>query len=115
MIPDCNSLNPISFFMMYYHDTDQQTVIPRYNTMIKDENIIIRNAKATEYAGIGQLLVDVYSQLSGFPDKTEQPEYYKMLENVGELTKNPDTEIIIAVTEENAILGAVVSISDMQY
>ena len=83
--------------------------------MIKDQNILIRNAKQTEYAEIGQLMVGVYSQLDGFPKETEQPDYYKMLTNVGELTNRPETEIIIAVTPNQNILGAVVNFSDMQY
>lgn len=79
------------------------------------KDILIRNAKQTEYAKIGRLMVDVYSQLDGFPKETEQPDYYKMLINVGELTNKPETELIIAVTADDNILGAVVNFSDMQY
>jgi GNAT superfamily N-acetyltransferase len=75
----------------------------------------IRNATPDEHSVIGQLMVNVYSQLDGFPTKEEQPNYYHMLLNVGELTDNPETEIIVAVNENNAILGAVVNISDIQY
>src|SRR6266498_1047621 len=83
--------------------------------MAKNADILIRNAKPTEHSEIGQLMVDVYSKLEGFPKETEQPNYYKMLLNVGELTNNPETEIIIAVTPSDQILGAVVNFSDMQY
>lgn len=32
----------------------------------------IRNAKPDEFEGIGKLLVQVYSQLEGFPKESEQ-------------------------------------------
>ncbi len=83
--------------------------------MLNDRDILIRNAKQIEYAEIGQLMVRVYSQLDGFPKESEQPDYYRMLSNVGELTNKPETEIIIAVTSGNKLLGAVVNFSDMQY
>ena len=74
----------------------------------------IRSAKNEEFKQVGQLLVTVYSNLSGFPTLDEQPEYYKMLANVGELTKNPNTEIFIAVSEQNHIGGAVVYFNNMK-
>jgi GNAT superfamily N-acetyltransferase len=77
--------------------------------------IIIRNALESEYTNIGQLLVKVYSKLDGFPKENEQPEYYKTLANVGEFTKTPGTEIIVAVNLSNQILGSVVNFSDMKY
>ena len=46
----------------------------------------VRNAKPHEFPEIGKLMVQVYSQLEGFPKESEQPDYYKMLANVGELT-----------------------------
>lgn len=82
---------------------------------IMRDAILIRNARPGEYAEIGRLMVDVYSQLEGFPKETEQPNYYKMLLNVGGLASKPDTEIIVAVAEEDQILGAVVNFSDMQH
>jgi hypothetical protein len=42
----------------------------------------IRNAKPEEFEEIGKLMVQVYSQLDGFPKESEQPNYYKMLANV---------------------------------
>ncbi len=82
--------------------------------MIKVE-ITIRNAKASEFQEIGKLMVRVYSQLDGFPDEDEQPEYYQMLANIGELTKKPCTELIVAVSNDNKIHGAVIYFSDMKY
>lgn len=78
-------------------------------------NHTVRVAQAGEYNEIGELMVQVYSQLEGFPKKTEQPEYYKMLANVGELTKKPGAEILVAVSENGKIAGAVVYFSDMKY
>lgn len=46
----------------------------------------IRNALKEEYGKIGQLMVAEYAQLKGFPGRNEQPAYYSMLENVGDLT-----------------------------
>ena len=83
--------------------------------MTKHENISIRNANSAEHDKIGQLMVDVYSQLDSFPKETEQPDYYKMLLNMGALANNPATEIIIAITPTNNILGVLVNFSDMQY
>jgi GNAT superfamily N-acetyltransferase len=75
----------------------------------------IRNAMPAEFSEIGKLLVEVYSQLDGFPKETEQPEYYKLLANIGELTKKPNTELLVAVSSDKKIKGAVVYFSDMQY
>lgn len=78
-------------------------------------NFIVREALAGEYTEIGELMVLVYSQLEGFPKMTEQPEYYKMLADVGELTKKPGVEILVAASEKGKIAGAVVYFSDMSY
>ena len=76
---------------------------------------IVRNAQASEFKTIGELMVQVYSQLNGFPKPDEQPNYYNMLANIGELTKKPNTELLVAVTADNKIAGGVVYFSDMQY
>jgi GNAT superfamily N-acetyltransferase len=79
------------------------------------QDYTIRNAKPTEFAEIGKLMVRVYSQLDGFPKESEQPNYYKMLAQVGELTNNPATELLAAISSDNKIAGAVVYFSDMKY
>ena len=76
---------------------------------------IARNARPHEFEEIGKLMVRVYSQLKGFPNASEQPDYYKMLANIGELTKNPATELLVAVSAKGKIGGGVVYISDMAY
>ena len=42
--------------------------------MIKQE-FIVRNAIPDEFEEIGKLMVQVYSYLEGFPNKSEQPDY----------------------------------------
>ncbi len=80
---------------------------------MNNPELIIRNAKPEEFERIGQLMVKVYSQLDGFPTKTEQPEYYKMLLNVGKLTEKEHTELLVAVSNKHKVVGAVVYFSDM--
>lgn len=75
---------------------------------------IVRNVKPSEFEEIGQLMVEVYSHLEGFPKQTEQPEYYLMLANVGALTLKPHTELLAAVTPEGQIAGAIVYFGDMK-
>lgn len=79
------------------------------------QEFTVRNASSEEFGEIGQMLVRVYSQLEGFPKETEQPEYYKMLANIGELTRKPETELLVAISGKGEIAGSVVYFSDMQY
>jgi GNAT superfamily N-acetyltransferase len=79
------------------------------------QEIIVRNARPSEFHEIGRLLAQVYSQLDGFPKEHEQPNYYKMLYNIGEFTKKPETELFVATDIGDKIAGAVVYFGDMQY
>jgi GNAT superfamily N-acetyltransferase len=81
----------------------------------KNQVFIIRNAVPSEFEEIGKLMVRVFSQLEGFPKETEQPDYYRMLANVGEITKKPDSELLVAFSSEDKIAGAVVFFGDMKY
>jgi ribosomal protein S18 acetylase RimI-like enzyme len=74
----------------------------------------IRHAKKEEYVEIGQLMVEVYSKLEGFPNPIEQPDYYDTLRNVGKLTDQDNTALLVAVSDREQILGAVVYFSDMK-
>lgn len=85
------------------------------NSNMNSEQCIIRNARPEEFAAIGQLMVRVYSQLEGFPKASEQPAYYQMLANIGELTRKPGTELLVAVSPSGVIAGGVVYFNDMQY
>ncbi len=75
----------------------------------------VRIAKPSEYKVVGELMVEVYSQLEGFPNQKEQPEYYDLLLNVGQLTSNGHTHIIVALDTNNKVMGAVVYFEDMLY
>lgn len=76
---------------------------------------IVREATLNEFPEIGELMVNVYSQLAGFPTKYEQPKYYKMLANIGSLTRSPKTKLLIAISSSGKIGGGVVYFGDMKY
>lgn len=75
----------------------------------------IRAAKPEEFTAVGALMVDVYSSLPGFPNQLQQPAYYEMLARIGDLTKNPGTELLVALSPQGELLGGVVYFSDMKY
>lgn len=79
------------------------------------KDFVVRNAREAEFDEIGQLMVRVYSDLEGFPNAEEQPAYYDMLTNIGELTKKPNTELLVAVSSNGKIAGGVVYFSDMKF
>jgi GNAT superfamily N-acetyltransferase len=76
-------------------------------------NIQIREIKPEDYEALGTIMVDVYSNLDGFPTPSEQPKYYKMLRNVGSLSEKPNTKVLIALSDKGKLLGGVVYFSDM--
>ena len=41
--------------------------------------LTIRDHHANEADALGQLMVEVYSNLAGFPTPAEQPHYYELL------------------------------------
>ena len=75
----------------------------------------VRSARLDEHQAVRQLLISVYSQIPGFPDPESQPQYYQLLENIGKKTAEPGTEILVAVSSDHQLWGAVVYFSDMQY
>jgi len=83
--------------------------------MMKKVNCVIRNANPDEFEEIGQLMFRTYSQLEGFPGVDEHPHYYKMLSNIGSFTEKPSVELLVAVNENNEVLGTVVYIGKMEY
>jgi hypothetical protein len=60
-------------------------------------------------------MVTVYSQLEGFPKQSDQPGYYRMLAEVGELTNKSGTELLVAVSADHTLAGAVIYFNDMKY
>ncbi len=87
----------------------------RMNRIMSNIGFKIRQAKESEFKEVGELMVKVYSQLEGFPKQSEQPDYYKKLADIGELTKKPETELLAAVSTTGKIAGAVVYFNDMKY
>lgn len=77
--------------------------------------ITIRKARPLEYTRIGQLMVDVYAALDGFPKPEEQPRYFDMLANVGRLTEKPGIALLVATDETEAIAGALIFVGDMAH
>ncbi len=73
----------------------------------------IREILPAEYESLGQLMVEVYSSLDGFPSPDEQPAYYEMLANIGSFNEQEDTQVLIAKSSEGVLLGGVVYFSDM--
>lgn len=76
--------------------------------------IIFREALPSEFEAVGQLMIDVYSQLEGFPSKQEMPDYYEMLANVGNFTEKPETKIIVALSSDNTLCGGVVYFANIK-
>jgi len=60
-------------------------------------------------------MVNVYSQLEGFPKPDKIPGYYQALKNVGEFTKHPKVKLFVAVSENNNVDGGLVYFGDMTY
>ena len=73
----------------------------------------IREILKHEYELLGQLLVDVYSKLEGFPTAKEQPGYYEMLANIGSFNEQENTQVLVAISTEGELVGGVVYFSDM--
>lgn len=73
----------------------------------------IRDLRPEESAALGQLLVQAYSQLEGFPTPAEQPGYYAMLADIGSFAAKPGTRVLVAVSAEGDLLGGVVYFGDM--
>jgi GNAT superfamily N-acetyltransferase len=77
--------------------------------------LVIRDLHAEEFNVLGQLLVDAYSSLPGFPSPAEQPAYYEMLKNIGEFTRKPDVRVLVAVLPTGQLVGGVVYFGDMAH
>jgi GNAT superfamily N-acetyltransferase len=75
----------------------------------------VRMAVTSEYDKIGKLLMKAFGRLDGFPKPVEQPGYYNILRNVGELTRQPETTLWVAVSDKQQIAGAVIFFADVKY
>ena len=79
-----------------------------------NSTLSVRLADPKDFEIIGKLMVEVYAKIEGFPTQEEQPKYYETLANVGEMTQDPGTEVLVAVYNKE-IVGGVVYIGDMKY
>lgn len=77
-------------------------------------NYQIEEIDEEDYEILGQLMVRVYSHLDGFPTIDEQPEYYKMLGNIGQYQEKKNSMVLVAKSDKNQILGGIVYFSDMK-
>ncbi|WP_114240638.1 GNAT family N-acetyltransferase [Dyella sp. C9] len=74
--------------------------------------LTIRDIRPDEFDALGQLLVQVYAGLEGFPSPQEQPRYYEMLARIGEFTTRKHARVLVAV-DEDLLFGGVVYFGDM--
>jgi GNAT superfamily N-acetyltransferase len=89
-----------------------------FSTKLNHQNnspmsVTVSQAQPKDHTTIGKLMVEVYSNLKGFPSPKEQPKYYDTLGNIGEFTKKESVELLVA-KKEDEIVGAVVYIGDMK-
>lgn len=73
----------------------------------------IREARSSEFKAIGELMVEVYSQLEGFPAPQDQPDYYERLKNIGTFIQKPKVKLLVAVAANGEVAGAVVYFGEM--
>ena len=73
----------------------------------------IREVLRKEYELLGQLMIDVYSNLDGFPTPDEQPGYYEMLSKIGSFNEERDTKVLVAISPEGELVGGIVYFADM--
>jgi hypothetical protein len=58
------------------------------------ENLGIREVEPGEYELLGELAVEVYSNIEGFPAPAALPDYYEMLAKIGSLNEDGVSAII---------------------
>ena len=75
--------------------------------------LTIRDLRPGEAGALGQLLVEVYAGLEGFPTPEEQPNYYGMLADIGRFTARKGARVLVALTSGGELAGGVVYFGDM--
>lgn len=75
--------------------------------------VTIRDARDDECSALGELLVEAYSRLPGFPSAREQPAYYEMLAKIGHLRARPHVRVLVAATPAEELVGGVAYFGDM--
>ncbi|MEM9649693.1 MAG: helix-turn-helix domain-containing GNAT family N-acetyltransferase [Bacteroidota bacterium] len=97
------------------HQDFNQRYDKKFGNSDSDAAFSVRNAQSSEFKDIGKLMVQVYAGLEGFPKADEQPAYYQKLADIGSFTQNPDTELLVAVSNSGNLLGGVLYFGDMQF
>lgn len=85
------------------------------NDLSRTIEFTIRGARPEEHAKIGELMINVYTALEGFPKEKDQPEYYQLLRNVGTITSKPQVELLVAETPSQEIAGCVLYFGDIAH
>jgi GNAT superfamily N-acetyltransferase len=75
--------------------------------------LIVRDLLPSEFDSLGRLMVEVYSNLDGFPKPADQPRYYEMLADIGRFTEKPSASVLVACSAEGRLVGGVVYFGDM--
>ncbi|NLR92135.1 MULTISPECIES: GNAT family N-acetyltransferase [Flammeovirga] len=76
--------------------------------------VIIALANKSEFKELGELVINVYSKLEGFPQPDVYPDYYSTLANFGELVIDPSVKVFKAVYNQE-ILGMVIYFDNMEF
>jgi ribosomal protein S18 acetylase RimI-like enzyme len=76
--------------------------------------LTIRDLEPAEAAALGRLMVEVYSNLEGFPKPHEQPRYYALLADIGGFARKPGARVLVARGADGALVGGVVYFGDMR-
>lgn len=76
-------------------------------------SLYIREIRKDEFQTLGRLMVEVYSNLAGFPKPDEQPRYYEMLENIGHFSERKDAKVLVAISADDELVGGIVYFGDM--
>ena len=75
--------------------------------------LTVRDLHPSEFDALGRLMVEVYSNLDGFPKPADQPHYYEMLAGIGRFTEKPSARVLVALSAEGNLIGGVVYFGDM--
>jgi GNAT superfamily N-acetyltransferase len=77
------------------------------------KTLYVRELRKDEFAALGKLMVDVYSNLAGFPGPDKQPGYYEMLRNIGRFSEKNDARVLVAISADDDLVGGIVYFGDM--
>jgi ribosomal protein S18 acetylase RimI-like enzyme len=77
--------------------------------------LMIREARADDYAALGPMLVLAYAELPGMPTPDQQPDYYAMLADVAARAARPSLTVFVATDAAGQLLGSIDFIADMAH